>query len=108
MFAIVGIPGSQHHSYKWFARADKRAAEEWLDATFRQALDENPVLGSLPQQLISDRDASTVYYRDGRHVYSRDQSEEWEARFDGAEEAERQFWQAVADEARSESTTHGQ
>lgn len=73
MYAVVGIPGSRFHTHRHFARGERGLAEEWLDVTARAIRERNPALGTLPTQLISDREAGRVRYQDGTRVYTWDQ-----------------------------------
>lgn len=67
MIAIVGIPGSQHHTWKWFET--KKQGEAWATALRSQILDKNPTEGTIPISVMSDREASKVKWQDGRRVY---------------------------------------
>ena len=76
MFAIVGTVGSIHHTYKHFPstrstwREVKEAAAGWADGTAMDIAEAHPALGSIYSGTISERDAQTVRYLDGRRVYT--------------------------------------
>ncbi|MCR4374829.1 MAG: hypothetical protein NUW22_08260 [Acidobacteria bacterium] len=76
MYAIVGLPGSQHHTYRWFARSDRRQALAWLSHTADEWRKVSPALGYLHPRLISDRQAEAQRYRDGSPIYSRQDADE--------------------------------
>ena len=68
MVAIVGIPGSQHHLW---ARFNHRAsASLWLDREWRRVRERNPAIGTLPAEILSERKAAKVRYRDGKRCYA--------------------------------------
>lgn len=73
MIAIVGIPGSVHHT--WRAFRSRPAARRWMDRTWREIMNDNPVLGSLPSEIISNRTALKRRWRDGSRIYAQDQEE---------------------------------
>jgi putative intracellular protease/amidase len=66
-FAVVGLPGSVHHRYAWFADQDE--AQAWLDSAWQATLDRNPVLGTIEGQVMTAEDAFEATYRDGTRVY---------------------------------------
>jgi hypothetical protein len=75
MYAIVGIPGSTHHRYRRYPRSQTAQARAWLDATWEAIMRRNPAIGTLPTRLISDREAASIRWQDGRRIY--DKTEPW-------------------------------
>lgn len=76
MYAIVGLPGSQYHSWGHYYRgSEDNLAQEWAERTRDQILRDNPVVGSLPIQHVSDREAEGRRWQDGRRIYSRGDGE---------------------------------
>jgi hypothetical protein len=66
-FAVVGLPGSVHHDFAWFAERDE--AQAWLDSAWRATLDRNPVLGTIEGEVLTAEEAFEATYRDGSKVY---------------------------------------
>ena len=100
MYAIIGIPGSTHHDYRWFPRSELADARAWLQVEFDRTLLDNPVLGTIETRLLPDREAERLRYRDGTHIYSKEQSQYWDAIAPAMQQAEAEFWAAVEEEAR--------
>lgn len=65
--AVVGIPGSKHHRYRWFG--DEAEADEWLREELAGVLGGNPALGAIESAILSARAAWDVKYQDGSRVY---------------------------------------
>lgn len=68
MIAIVGIPGSTHHRWKWFAK--KSEGVKWADDTAAEIRHKNPALGSIGVEVVSDREAMRRRWQDGKRIYS--------------------------------------
>jgi len=77
MFAIVGLPGSVHHS--WRHGTGRAELQAWADKKWQQTREDNPALGSLPIEIISDREALKRRWRDGRRIYSTDPADNYPA-----------------------------
>lgn len=72
MVGIVGLPGSCHHEWKWFPRhgtVDGESIGQWVQRRWREKLNANPALGTLPTEIVSDRAARRRRYRDGSRCY---------------------------------------
>ena len=65
MIAVIGLPGSVHH--KWARFHDKKRAEEWLDLHSREISRRG--LGHPPTDILSEKRAARVRFRDGTKVY---------------------------------------
>jgi hypothetical protein len=74
MFAIIGLPGSVHHRYRWFHRSERAEAETWLQSASDDLAAIHPAAHPQPTRLISDRDASRERYRDGTRIYHQEDS----------------------------------
>lgn len=73
MVAIIGYPGSTNH--RWERFFDKKEAVKWLNETGQKMYDNsggtNPdALSS--QRVISEKEAASIKYRDGKKCYPRD------------------------------------
>lgn len=70
MIAIVGTPGSVHHTWERFERTDRTAAEVWTADAARRIMDRNPTLGTIPTEIVSDKEATRRRYQDGTPIYT--------------------------------------
>lgn len=73
MVAIIGYPGSINH--RWERFFDKKEAVEWLNETGQKMYDDSG--GTYPdalssQRVISEKEAASIRYRDGKKCYPRD------------------------------------
>lgn len=67
MIAIVGIPGSTHHT--WQRCATRAEAAAWIERTWQRVREINPALGDLPTEIVSEREAASRRWRDGTRIY---------------------------------------
>jgi hypothetical protein len=67
MIAIVGLPGSQHHDFRWFPRSERKAALAWLERRFRDHVHRTGQ--PIETEYISDKAAARRKWRDGSYIY---------------------------------------
>ena len=67
MIAVVGVPGSRFHDYRYFSSRAEGLA--WLAREHQRVLDEHPAAGPQPARLISDRASQGIRWQDGQRVY---------------------------------------
>ena len=75
MIGIIGLPGSIHHEWKHFPRrgtVDGETVKEWVGRRWREKLERNSALGTLPTEIISDREARRRKFSDGSDCYPLD------------------------------------
>lgn len=72
MIAAIGYPGESKHTWERFD--NKADALAWLKATGDELFEDNPVWPAAlsSQRIISEREAATIRYRDGRKVYPKE------------------------------------
>lgn len=68
-FAIVGVPGSNHHDFRWFPEDEKSEAFAYVQRGFDSTLAANPVLGIIETEVVKAEIAFDRTYRDGNRVY---------------------------------------
>lgn len=67
MVAIIGLAGESRHRAIWFHPSQKKQALQWLSAGFDREMERS---GQPPMtRLLSDREAMTHRWRDGRRIY---------------------------------------
>ena len=78
MFAVIGRPGGSNHRFQHFSMKAygsvleaRRASQDWLREQGQRLEEECGALalGIGPREIISDKVARTVRYRDGSRVY---------------------------------------
>ena len=73
MVAIIGYPGSSNH--RWERFADQKEAVKWLNELGQKMYDASG--GTFPdalssQRVISEKDAASIKYRDGKQCYPKE------------------------------------
>ena len=66
MYATINLPGSQHFEY--YGPDSKAKCEAWLESRVAELLETEQITSLLPQQVVSDREARSWRYLDGRSV----------------------------------------
>jgi len=66
MYALINLPGSMH--FRYFGPAPKYACRQWLRETVARLLYSGQLESTLPRQILSNKEAEALRYRDGKRV----------------------------------------